>query len=73
MSRLFPILSLLLSAVFLAGQTPDAASIRGQVLDQTRAAIAGAEVTITNTRVGAERSTRSDAAGRFSFAGLPIG
>src|SRR5215467_10107002 len=74
MFRLSPVLLVvLLASAFLAGQTPDAASIRGQVLDQTRAAVAGAEVRITNARIGAERSTRSDSSGRFSFSGLPIG
>jgi hypothetical protein len=73
MFRLSLILALLLSASFLTAQTPDAATLRGQVLDQTRAAVSGAEVRITNTRLGAERSTRSDSSGHFSFSGLPIG
>src|ERR1051326_8559737 len=73
MSRLFPILAFFLSTAFLAAQTPDAASIRGQILDQTRAAVSGAEVKIANARTGAERSTHSDSSGRFSFSGLPIG
>ena len=73
MSRLFPIFAFFLFAAFLAAQTPDAASIRGQILDQTRAAVSGAEVKIANARTGAERSTHSDSSGRFSFSGLPIG
>jgi hypothetical protein len=73
MPRLFPILALFLSAVFLAGQTPDAAIVRGQVLDQTRAAISGAEIKITNIRLGTERTTQSDSSGHFSFSGLAVG
>jgi hypothetical protein len=75
MFRLSPMLLLivLLSAAFMAAQTPDAASIRGQILDQTHAAVSGAEVRITNNRVGAERSTRTNSSGHFSFSGLPIG
>src|SRR5262245_41790998 len=66
-------LALVLSAVFLAAQTPDTATLRGQVLDQTRAAVGGADVKLTNTQLGVERSTRTDSAGRFSFTGLPVG
>lgn len=73
MSRLFPILALFLSAVFLSGQTPDTAIVRGQVLDQTRAAISGAEIKITNIRLGTDRTTQSDSSGHFSFSGLAIG
>lgn len=73
MIRLSVFFTILVSAASLIGQTPDTASIRGQVLDQTRAAVAGAEVKITNNRVGTERTTRSDASGHFSFSGLPVG
>jgi hypothetical protein len=73
MFRLSLILALLFSAALLAGQTPDSASLRGQVLDQTRAAVSGAEIKITHINVGTERSTRSDSSGGFSFSGLPAG
>jgi hypothetical protein len=73
MFRLSSILALLLSGAFITAQTPDAARIRGQVLDQTHAAVPGAEVKITNNRVGAERSTRTDSSGHFFFSGLQIG
>jgi hypothetical protein len=73
MLRSFTLALFLLCSAFLAGQTPDTASIRGQVLDPGKAAIVGAEVKIANARVGTERATRTDAAGRFSFAGLPVG
>src|SRR6476660_1320324 len=67
------LLALVFSAISLAAQTPDTATLRGQVLDQTRAAVSGADVKLTNTQVGAERSTRTDSSGRFSFTGLPVG
>src|SRR5689334_7272421 len=73
MFRLSPVLALFLSAAFLTAQTPDTASVRGQVVDQTKAAITGAEVKITDARLGSERATRSDSSGRFSFSGLAIG
>ncbi len=73
MFRFSSILALLLSGAFLTAQTPDAASLRGQILDQTHAVVSGAEIKITNNRLDTERSTRSDASGHFSFSGLPIG
>ncbi|HEX5432815.1 MAG TPA: TonB-dependent receptor [Candidatus Angelobacter sp.] len=73
MSRLSLILALLLSRIFLAAQTPDSASLRGQVLDQTHAAVIGAQVKITNSRLATAKSTQTDASGRFSFSGMPVG
>src|ERR1051325_8724075 len=73
MLRFPSILAFLLCCAFLAAQTPNTASIRGQVLDQTKATVSGAEVRIIDSRVGAERVTHSDSAGRFSFSGLPVG
>src|SRR5947209_10971095 len=73
MFRLSIPVAFLLASAFLAGQTPDAASIRGQVLDPSKAAVTGAEIKITNTRVGTERSTHTDSSGHFSFSGLPVG
>jgi carboxypeptidase family protein len=67
------LLALVFSAISLAAQTPDTATLRGQVLDQTRAAVSGADVKLTNTQLGAERSTRTDSSGRFSFTGVPVG
>ena len=57
----------------LSAQTADTAMIRGSVLDPSRAAVAGATVTITNLRTGSKRSIHSDAAGQFSVSGLPVG
>src|SRR5262245_48018072 len=73
MSRLYVALVLLVCSVSLLGQTPDAASVRGQVLDQSRAAIAGVEIKLTNTSLGTERTARTDSSGNFSFTGLPVG
>ncbi len=73
MARLSAIFTLLVCAVSLIAQTPDAASVRGQVLDQTHAAVAGADVKIKNAVLGIERATHTDASGQFSFTGLPVG
>src|SRR5215475_10058938 len=72
-SMLRPIVVLLVLAVFSAAQTPDSATIRGQVLDQTHAAIPGVEIKVKNTLTAVERNATSDATGRFSLSGLPVG
>src|ERR1700719_2573204 len=56
----------------LDAQTPDTATIRGQVVDQMRASITGVQVTARNTQSGLERRAYTDDAGHFSLAGLPI-
>ena len=73
MSRFCMTLLLFLSPVLVLAQTPDTASVRGQVLDQSRAAVAAVDVEITNTLTGSERVARTDASGNFSFSGLPAG
>jgi hypothetical protein len=69
MSRLC---ALALLAALLSAQTPDTGTIAGQVVDATRAGIAGVQVTIQNSRTALERRAVTDAAGRFSISGLPI-
>lgn len=53
-------------------QTPDTATIRGQVVDPSQAAIAQAQITATNLLTGAKRTAETDDAGHFSLAGLPV-
>jgi hypothetical protein len=60
------------SAVLIA-QTPDTATIRGQVLDTSGAAVSGASVTLANTQSGQERAAVSDQVGNFAFAGVAVG
>lgn len=71
MPRKNPLLAGLLSFTFslaLSAQTPDTASIQGQVTDQTHRVLFGIQVTATNTRTGLERRTETDASGTFSLA-----
>jgi|ERR1700677_302312 hypothetical protein len=56
----------------LSAQTPDTAVIRGTALDPSRAAVAGAEVTVTNNRTGMQHVLQTDGAGNFVVAGLSI-
>ena len=53
-------------------QTPDTATIHGQVVDQSRGAVAGVLVTARNTLTELERAVETDTSGHFSLAGLPI-
>jgi hypothetical protein len=63
---------LLLSGAWLFAQTPDTATILGQVSDLTHAGIAGAQITATNATSGLKRTVMTDGSGKFSIAGLPI-
>src|SRR5580698_8769312 len=71
MSRYFGFAFLAFSTLLLA-QTPDTASNHGQVTDQNRGAVAGAQVKVTNAPSKLERTAQSDAAGHFTFEGLPV-
>src|SRR5580698_2925202 len=53
-------------------QTPDTATLRGDVADQSQAPVGDAEVTLTNTRSGLKREVHTDDSGSFSVAGLPV-
>jgi Carboxypeptidase regulatory-like domain/TonB dependent receptor len=67
------LLPMCLFSLLLPAQTPDAATLRGQVVDQTRAAVPMVQVTVTNTLTGLKRSAQTDDSGNYSIAGLPIG
>ncbi|HTV57047.1 MAG TPA: carboxypeptidase regulatory-like domain-containing protein [Terriglobia bacterium] len=56
----------------LLAQTPDTATIRGAITDQSHAAVPGAEVAAINEQTGLQRKVNSNASGAFSIAGLPI-
>ncbi len=62
----------LLVASGVRAQTPDTATVRGEVEDQSHAPVADAEVTLTNTLSGLQRQVHTDGSGSFSVAGLPI-
>src|SRR3954469_7817347 len=67
---------LLIGSSFLgaaAAQDASTGAVRGSVLDVTGAAISGASVKLASTDSGRERTSTSDAEGRFSFDLLPPG
>jgi Carboxypeptidase regulatory-like domain/TonB dependent receptor len=57
---------------FALAQTPDTATLRGTVTDQTHATIPGAQITATNTDTGAQRTAQTDASGKFAIGGIPV-
>ncbi len=71
-SPLAAILLLIAAIPFVVAQTPDTATMRGKVLDQTHSAMASAHVMVKNLQTGFERDAQTDASGTFSFAGLPV-
>src|SRR5260370_38998144 len=66
------VLALILGTSLAASAQNITASVRGTVMDGQGAAIAGANVTITNTDTGDSRSQKSDKEG-YNFPSLPIG
>ncbi|HEX3558117.1 MAG TPA: TonB-dependent receptor [Pyrinomonadaceae bacterium] len=76
LQALFRACLLFLAATFCAttlrAQTNDTANVRGQVLDQNKAAIVHAKVLVTNELTGLSRETETDGEGRYTIAGLPL-
>ncbi len=62
-----------LNASAAVAQTASTASLNGQVVDQSEAAVAGAAVTLTQIDTGRSRQSITDRAGRLSFPLLPPG
>jgi hypothetical protein len=58
--------------LFLAAQTPDTATIHGQVVDPSHAAAPGVAVTVKNAQTGLQRTAQSDSGGAFSLEALPV-
>jgi outer membrane receptor protein involved in Fe transport len=55
------------------GQATASASIEGTVVDQSKAVVPDAAVTITNSATGATRTTTTNSNGSFRFELLPVG
>ena len=49
------------------------ASLRGVVTDPSGAVVQGAEVSVTNEETGLSRSSKTNAAGSYTFGDLPVG
>ncbi|MFP5288143.1 MAG: carboxypeptidase regulatory-like domain-containing protein, partial [Thermoanaerobaculia bacterium] len=61
-----------LAAAVAQAQTPGIGAIRGRVLDEAGAPVAGAEVTVTNQATGFSRAARSDERGTYVLPELPL-
>ncbi len=70
-SVMFALAVLSLSSINAQGQSN--ASIQGQVLDQNGQAISGIKITIHTDALGFDRTTATDAEGRYFVAALPLG
>ncbi len=73
MLRLLFLAPLILLASASLAQTPDTATLAGQVQDATHAAVSGVNVTVTDTHTGLQRTISTDVRGEFSFEALPVG
>ena len=63
-----------LAAGALGAQAPNRTAITGQVLDSiTRRPLAGAEVAVVGSPADPIRGARTDAAGRYTITGTPVG
>src|SRR5579872_6715281 len=63
----------LIAILCVAAVSQDTASITGTVSDSSGAAIPNAQVAVTNTEHGVNRSAPTNGSGDFAFAALPIG
>ena len=72
MSRSHAAILLLFVSVLSLAQTPDTAILRGRVVDQSQAPLAGVRIEVVNTLSGLQRTAITGAAGDFSIAGLPV-
>ncbi len=68
-----PVLALLLSYPVQSQTAGPSGSIHGYLKDSTNAPVAAAKVLVRNSDTNFTRETKSDAEGRFVFAGLPVG
>ncbi len=72
-STLFCLGILLLCANGAWAQTSTAGTVAGQVMDEQNAAIAGAEVKVTDTATSTSQTASTNAEGRFVFSQVPPG
>ena len=70
---LLAVLALILGTAFAARAQVTTADVRGTIMDEQGAAVAGAEVAITNAQAGLSRNTKSGTDGTYSFTELPLG
>jgi len=72
-ASLLGFLALILCTSLAARAQVTTADVRGTVTDEQGAAVAGADVTITNAQTGLARDAKSGTDGTYSFTELPLG
>jgi len=72
-SSMLVVLALILCTAFTARAQNTSASLRGTVTDVQGAALAGADVTITNTDTGSQQTQKTGSEGIYVFPSLPLG
>src|SRR5437660_3819235 len=70
---LLAVFVLVLCTAFNARAQVTTADVRGTIMDEQGAAVAGADVTITSSNTGYTRSMKSATDGAYSFTELPLG
>ncbi len=66
--------ALVMTVLFLSQASAQvSAALSGTVTDQTGAAVSGVSVSAKNAELGLERTTSTDAAGRYEVRSLPVG
>ncbi len=73
LNRLLPLLLLTLFAAALLLAQTDTSSLQGRVTDPQGAAVAGAQVSLTNQATGAQRKAQSTVDGAYLFNLIPPG
>src|SRR5438552_5488714 len=72
MFAVLAVLALVLCSAFSARAQVTTAAVRGTVTDEQGAAIAGAEVTITNVDTSFNRTALTSSDGEYNFPNLPL-
>ena len=70
---LLTLVALLLCTSVAARAQVVTASVRGTIMDEQGAAVAGADVTIANSATGYSRTAKTGVDGQYSFQELPLG
>ena len=66
------LLAVLIGVSSATAQTTDTATVRGTVVDQNKAAVPAASVTLVNQSTGLQRQAVTDASGSFTIANVPL-
>ncbi len=70
---LLAVLALVLCSAFSARAQVTSAAVRGTIMDAQGAAVAGADISISNVDTGFTRTAKSGNDGEYSFPDLPLG